>query len=143
MKSNSNQSIEAKNLPKLLIQDHNNDGIDRRGFLQCMAWAGTGVIWTVSSGVLNSRAFGQKMKAAKGELHFVQISDSHMGFNKPANPDVAGTLQRLAAPVPAQASAGAIATTPPRPESKFGAAGAGAPTMRQAVPSQCSMRLHS
>jgi Icc protein len=80
-------------LSKLLLHDHNHDGIDRRGFLQCMAWAGTGVMWTVSSGVLNSQAFGQKMKAAKGELHFVQISDSHMGFNKPANPDVASTLQ--------------------------------------------------
>src|SRR5438309_4046462 len=89
----SNQLTEGENLSKLIIHDHNNDGIDRRGFLQCMAWAGTGVVWTVSSGVLSSRAFGQKMKAAKGELHFVQISDSHMGFNKPANPDVAGTLQ--------------------------------------------------
>ena len=58
-----------------------------------MKWAGTGVIWTVSSGVLSSRAFGQNMKTAKGELHFVQISDSHMGFNKPANPDVGATLQ--------------------------------------------------
>ena len=80
-------------MSKVIIHDHNNDGIDRRGFLECMAWAGTGVIWTVSSGVLNSQAFGQKIKAAKGELHFVQISDSHMGFNKPANPDVVGTLQ--------------------------------------------------
>src|SRR6202171_3809593 len=59
-----------------------------------MAWAGTGVLWTVGSGVLTSQAFGQKkMSAAKGELHFVQISDSHMGFNKPANPDVTGTLR--------------------------------------------------
>ena len=58
-----------------------------------MAWAGTGVLWTVSSGILSSRAFGQEMEAPAGELHFVQISDSHMGFNKPANPDVAGTLQ--------------------------------------------------
>ncbi|HXB74583.1 MAG TPA: metallophosphoesterase, partial [Candidatus Acidoferrales bacterium] len=59
-----------------------------------MAWAGTGVLWTVGSGVLTSQAFGQnKNNAAKGELHFVQISDSHMGFNKPANPDVTGTLQ--------------------------------------------------
>jgi len=33
------------------------------------------------------------MKSAKGGLHFVQISDSHMGFNKPANPDVVATLQ--------------------------------------------------
>jgi 3',5'-cyclic AMP phosphodiesterase CpdA len=59
-----------------------------------MAWAGTGMLWTVSGGVLTSQAFGQKAKPApKGELHFVQISDSHMGFNKPANADVTGTLR--------------------------------------------------
>src|SRR5207302_4244707 len=69
------------------------DGIDRRGLLQCMACAGTGVVWTVGSGLLSSKAFGQSMKSAKGELHFVQISDSHMCFNRPANPDVAATLQ--------------------------------------------------
>jgi 3',5'-cyclic-AMP phosphodiesterase len=80
-------------MPKLIVHDHNSDGIDRRGFLECMAWAGTGVVWSLSGGVLTSKAFGQKMKAEKGELHFVQISDSHMGFNKPANPDVGATLQ--------------------------------------------------
>jgi len=80
-------------LSKLIIHDHNDDGIDRRGFLQCMAWAGTGVAWTISGGVVTSQAFGQYKKAAKGALHFVQISDSHMGFNKPANSDVAGTLK--------------------------------------------------
>jgi len=81
-------------LSKLIIHDHNDDGIDRRGFLQCMAWAGTGVLWTVGSDVLTSQAVGQnKKKAANGGLHFVQISDTHMGFNKPANPDVAATLQ--------------------------------------------------
>jgi 3',5'-cyclic-AMP phosphodiesterase len=80
-------------LSKRITQNHNDDGIDRRGFLQCMAWAGTGVVWTLRSGILSSRAFGQKMKEAEGELRFVQISDSHMGFKKPANPDVAGTLQ--------------------------------------------------
>ena len=79
-------------MSKLITHDHNNDGIDRRGFLKCMAWAGTGVAWTVSSGAVSSQAFGQNMKTAKGELHFVQISDSHIGFNKPANPNVAGTL---------------------------------------------------
>jgi 3',5'-cyclic AMP phosphodiesterase CpdA len=78
-------------LSRFILHDHNDDGINRRGFLECMAWAGTGVIWTVSGGVLSSRAFG-KPAAAKGELSFVQISDSHLGFNKPANPDVAGTL---------------------------------------------------
>jgi len=80
-------------LAKRIIHDHNHDGIDRRGFLECMAWAGTGVIWTVSGGVLNSKAFGQNRKSATGELHFVQISDSHIGFNKPANPDASATLR--------------------------------------------------
>jgi Icc protein len=80
-------------LSKRIVHDHNHDGIDRRGLLQCMAWAGTGVIWTVGSGILSSKAFGQKMTSTKGELHFVQISDSHMGFTKPANPDVTGTLR--------------------------------------------------
>jgi Icc protein len=80
-------------LSKLILHDHNHDGIDRRGLLQCMAWAGSGVLWTLASGVPSSQAFGQKMEATKGELRFVQISDSHMGFNKPANADVAGTLK--------------------------------------------------
>src|SRR5437762_8387198 len=80
-------------MSKFITHDHNHDGIDRRGLLQCMAWAGTGVVWSVGSGQLSSRVFGQSMKSAKGELHFVQISDSHMGFNKPANADVGATLQ--------------------------------------------------
>jgi 3',5'-cyclic-AMP phosphodiesterase len=80
-------------LARRIIHDHNNDGLDRRGFLECMAWAGTGVIWTVSGGVLSSKAFGQNRKGAMGELHFVQISDSHIGFNKPANPNATATLQ--------------------------------------------------
>jgi len=58
-----------------------------------MAWAGTGVLWTVSGGVLKSNAFGENLTAAPGELHFVQISDSHIGFQKPANPDTSATLQ--------------------------------------------------
>jgi len=80
-------------LSKKIVHDRNNDGIDRRGFLECMAWAGTGVVWTVSGGVLTSQAFGQHTMPAKGELSFVQISDSHMGFNKPANTDVTATLR--------------------------------------------------
>jgi len=80
-------------MKKSQIRADQGDGIDRRGFLECMAWAGTGVLWTVSSGVLSSRAFGQSQSKKDGELYFVQISDSHMGFNRPANPDVTGTLQ--------------------------------------------------
>ena len=78
-------------MSKRIIHDHNDDGINRRGFLECMAWAGTGVIWTVSGGVASSRAFGAP--GAKAGFTFVQISDSHIGFNKPANPDVVSTLQ--------------------------------------------------
>ncbi|HYS22670.1 MAG TPA: metallophosphoesterase, partial [Candidatus Eisenbacteria bacterium] len=80
-----------------ILHDHNHDGIDRRGFLKCMAWAGTGALCVMSGGVLKSyslsRLPGLSPKEAMGELSFVQISDSHMGFNKPANPDVAGTLK--------------------------------------------------
>jgi 3',5'-cyclic AMP phosphodiesterase CpdA len=81
------------NVTKKIKHNHNKDGIDRRGFLECMAWAGTGVVWTVSGGVLSSEAFGRTTKRSTGELHFLQISDSHIGFKKPANPDVIGTLQ--------------------------------------------------
>ena len=75
--------------------DPSTDGIDRRGFLKCMAWAGTGVLWSVGGGILTSRAFGAEAAAtaAKADFSFAQISDSHIGFSKEANKDVAGTLQ--------------------------------------------------
>src|SRR5204863_4540781 len=80
--------------------DAADDGIDRRGFLKCMAWVGTGVLWSVSSGgVLTSRAFGADATAATqpagvATFTFAQISDSHIGFAKEPNKDVVGTLQR-------------------------------------------------
>jgi len=80
----------------VILHDHSHDGIDRRGFLKCMAWAGTGAVCVVEGGLLKSFGLNDAAgmdKAAKGELSFVQISDSHMGFNKPANPDVAATLK--------------------------------------------------
>jgi 3',5'-cyclic AMP phosphodiesterase CpdA len=77
--------------------DHNHDGIDRRGFLKCMAWAGTGTLCVMQGGVLKSFALSGFNKsdaaAAKGELSFAQISDSNMGFSKPANTDVVSTLK--------------------------------------------------
>jgi 3',5'-cyclic AMP phosphodiesterase CpdA len=80
-----------------ILHDHNHDGIDRRGFLKCMAWAGTGAFCVMQGGVLKSYSLsalaGLTEKQVQGELSFVQISDSHMGFNKPANTDVAGTLK--------------------------------------------------
>jgi len=80
-----------------ILYDHNHDGIDRRGFLKCMAWAGTGTLCVMKGGILNSYSLSHldELDAAelKGELSFAQISDSHMGFNKPANTDVARTLK--------------------------------------------------
>jgi len=80
------------------LQDLNNDGVDRRGFLKCMAWAGTGLVWTMSGGIPASQAFAKGMESGMGkgkgvDFSFAQISDSHIGFNKPANPDVTATLQ--------------------------------------------------
>jgi Icc protein len=87
----------AGNIKDEILHDHNHDGIDRRGFLKCMAWAGTGAFCVMQGGVLKSYSMSRlaemNPRDMKGELSFVQISDSHMGFNKPANPDVAATLQ--------------------------------------------------
>ena len=91
--------MTANNRDELLI-DHNHDGIDRRGFLKCMAWAGTGALCVLQGGVLKSFSLSDASHPqAKGELSFVQISDSHMGFNKPANPDVVSTLQAAVAKI--------------------------------------------
>jgi 3',5'-cyclic-AMP phosphodiesterase len=89
-------------LSNRIKENLNKDGVDRRGFLQCMAWAGTGAIWTVSGGVLSSKAFGQMTHheaGANGEFSFVQISDSHIGFSKEANKDVIATLQQAIAKI--------------------------------------------
>jgi 3',5'-cyclic AMP phosphodiesterase CpdA len=86
------------------VRDGLNDGLDRRGFLKCMAWAGTGVIWSIQSGLLTSRALGQSQgapppcaSAPTATLEFVQISDSHIGFKKPANPDASITFRETIA----------------------------------------------
>src|SRR5215471_17039380 len=76
----------------MVDDDGFNDGIDRRGLLKCMGWAGTAMIWTVAGGVPVSGLLGRPARAASG-FSFVQVSDSHLGFNKPANPDPTATLQ--------------------------------------------------
>jgi len=88
----------------IINSDHNDDGVDRRGFIKCMAWAGTGVLWLMSSGSLKAMSMSQLLDKNTGKIKeglvlpgsdftFAQISDSHVGFNKAANPDVIGTLQ--------------------------------------------------
>jgi 3',5'-cyclic-AMP phosphodiesterase len=75
--------------------DHDEPGRDRRGFLKCMAWAGTGALWTVSGGLASSVDLDAAVAApapATG-FSFVQVSDSHVGFSKPANPDARATYR--------------------------------------------------
>ena len=67
--------------------------LQRRGFLKCMTWAGTAMIWTVAGGVPRSRLIGSAEAATNDSFTFAQISDSHLGFDKPANPNVTATLQ--------------------------------------------------
>ena len=86
-------------------QKTENDGIDRRGFLTCMAWAGTGMLWSVAGGLLGSTLLPRQARAQdmngmmqKSSFSFVQISDSHIGFNKEViNKDVVGTLKQAIA----------------------------------------------
>jgi len=90
-----------KTKEKFILQDNNKDGLDRRGFLECMAWAGTGMLWTVSGGILGSTLLPSRAGAAeiaKSSFSFVQISDSHIGFNKEGiNTDVSATLKEAIA----------------------------------------------
>lgn len=66
----------------------------RRQFLQCMAWAGAGTLWLMQGGVLRAQALTpQGAGGADASFAFVQISDSHIGFHKAPNMDVAGTLR--------------------------------------------------
>ncbi len=79
-------------------ENFNDDGVDRRGFLKCMAWAGTGLVFTMTGGIASSRmlvaaATGQSGGTVGSDFTFVQISDSHIGFNKEANTNVIGTMQ--------------------------------------------------
>jgi 3',5'-cyclic-AMP phosphodiesterase len=85
------------------------DGVSRRGFLRCMTWAGTGLVWAVSGGVLSSctltqpggRTLAPPLAAAvvpppqapPTAFSFVQISDSHIGFGVDPNRDPTATLQ--------------------------------------------------
>ena len=80
--------------PVTEAQDAEPSGLSRRGALTCMVWAGTGLLWTLSGGVPKSVGLlGDAFAAVPAGFTFLQISDSHVGFNKPANPDALGTLR--------------------------------------------------
>jgi hypothetical protein len=78
----------------IMSESKDNPGVSRRKVMECMTWAGTGVLWTVSGGVPRSLGIIDGALAAEpSKLSFLQISDSHVGFDKPANPNVIGTLE--------------------------------------------------
>src|SRR5207249_10310317 len=78
-----------------MTSDHDDGhGVSRRKILECMTWAGTGVLWTIAGGMPRSMGIiGEAAAAEASGLTFLQISDSHVGFDKPANPNVLGTLE--------------------------------------------------
>jgi len=77
--------------------------VDRRGFLKCMAWTGTGLLWSVSGGVLSSRPIGAgaaeaaESPGAPATFSFAQISDTHIGFKGEANRDSMATFEAAVA----------------------------------------------
>ncbi len=83
-----------------IADDQSDDGIDRRGFLRCMAWTGTATLWALSGGVPKSFAMSRVPFLTESErksIFFAQVSDSHIGFSKEANKDVTATLQQAVA----------------------------------------------
>jgi 3',5'-cyclic-AMP phosphodiesterase len=95
-----NDDVRPERACRVITHDHGHDGIDRRGFLQCMAWAGTGLLWTMQSGVpkaMAMSALGDLDEQARRAIFFAQVSDSHIGFDKEANKDVTATLQQAVA----------------------------------------------
>jgi 3',5'-cyclic AMP phosphodiesterase CpdA len=80
--------------------DRGGAGVSRRKVLECMTWAGTGLLWTLTGGVPRSLGLIDEAVAAEATgLTFLQISDSHIGFDKPANPHTSATLEEAIAKV--------------------------------------------
>src|SRR5437870_1028007 len=83
------------------------DDTGRRDFLKCMAWAGTGALFTVSGGLSTSLGLDSAIAAplkrmeATAPFTFAQLSDSHIGFNKPPNADARATFREAIAKVKA------------------------------------------
>jgi 3',5'-cyclic-AMP phosphodiesterase len=82
-------------MARYIEQDRQQDGVDRRGFLKCMAWAGTGMVWAAGAGGLLSACSLPQASKVTG-FNFVQVSDSHVGFSADGvNTDVTKTLQQV------------------------------------------------
>ena len=84
----------------VISSSESDDGIDRRGFLRCMAWAGTATVWGLRGGVPTSFSVDRLEALTMSErksIFFAQVSDSHIGFSKAANTNVTATLQQAVA----------------------------------------------
>jgi len=100
-------SIELRHThPEQPADEPADDGMDRRGFLKCMAWAGTGLVWAVGGGILSSTTLAhaalqpaspRRVMQQTASFTFVQISDSHIGFGQAPNPDPTATFQEAIA----------------------------------------------
>jgi hypothetical protein len=91
------------------MAENEHDGVNRRGALECMIWAGTGVLWTMAGGVPQSSSLlGMSVANAQpaSGFSFLQISDSHIGFKQAANPNPLATLDE---------AIGKIAALPQKP----------------------------
>jgi 3',5'-cyclic AMP phosphodiesterase CpdA len=78
------------------MADHSDPS--RRGALKCLAFGGAGTLFTLSGGILTPMALSSNTSAQNASVPlFLQISDTHIGFNKEANPDVPGTLKETIA----------------------------------------------
>src|SRR5437773_12359531 len=83
-----------------IVNDKSDDGLDRRGFLRCMAWAGTATLWGLAGGIPGSCWPTRPRYAAEAEkkrIIFAQISDRHTGLNKEQNDDVTTPPQETVA----------------------------------------------
>ncbi len=67
--------------------------VTRGKFLECMAWCGTGVVYTLTAAGLTGRALADPAPLAASGGSFVQMSDTHVGFMGAANTDVLATFQ--------------------------------------------------
>lgn len=76
-----------------------DSALTRRHALECMIWAGTGALWTISGGIPASRLITEVSAAESAGFSFLQISDSHVGFDKPANPNALATLAEAVAKI--------------------------------------------
>jgi 3',5'-cyclic AMP phosphodiesterase CpdA len=98
------KAIALEGRPAMSESDHSG-GASRRKVLECMTWAGTGVLWSLAGGVPRSLGIIDEAVAQEaGGLTFLQISDSHVGFDKPANPNALGTLEEAVGRIKALAT---------------------------------------